>query len=48
MPSLALKVDLEIVWETIHNELPRLHEQIKKALGDLERTGNGGSGAPKG
>lgn len=42
------KVDLEIVWKTIHNDLPKLHEQIKKALGDLERNGNDGSGAPKG
>jgi uncharacterized protein with HEPN domain len=42
------KVDLEIVWKTIQNDLPRLHEQIKKALGDLERSGNGSDTTPKG
>jgi len=39
------KVDLEIVWKTIHNDLPGVHEQIKKVLEDLERSG---SGKPKG
>ncbi len=42
-----IKVDLEIVWKTIQNDLPKLHEQIKKALEDLERNGNGGSATPK-
>lgn len=41
------KVDLEIVWKTIHNDLPGLYEQIKKVLGDLERSGNGGDTKPK-
>jgi len=41
------KVDLEIVWKTIQNDLPRLQEQIKKALEDLERNGNGGSATLK-
>ena len=26
------KVDLEIVWNTIHTNLPKLHEQIKQLL----------------
>ncbi len=42
------KVDLEIVWKTIHNELPGLNEQIRKVLRDLERSGNGGDTKPKG
>jgi uncharacterized protein with HEPN domain len=42
------KVDLEIVWKTIHNDLPGLYEQIRKVLGDLERSGNGGDTQPKG
>lgn len=42
------KVDLEIVWKTIQNDLPRLHEQIKKALEDLARNGDGGNSTPKG
>jgi len=42
------KVDLEIVWNTIQNDLPELYEQIKKVLGDLERSGNGGVTQPKG
>jgi len=42
------KVDLEIFWKTIQNDLPKLPEQIKKTLGDLERSGDGGSATPKG
>ncbi len=42
------KVDLEIVWKTIHSDLPGLHDQIKKVLGDLERNGNVGDTKPKG
>ena len=34
------EVDLEIVWRTIHNDLPGLHELIKKVLGGLKRSGN--------
>jgi uncharacterized protein with HEPN domain len=29
------KVDFEIVWKTIHNNLPGLHAQIKQALKNL-------------
>lgn len=36
------KVDFEIVWKTIHSDLPTLHEQIHEVLGDLKRSGNGG------
>jgi uncharacterized protein with HEPN domain len=28
------KVDLEIVWKTIHNDLPSLHAQIKVTLAE--------------
>lgn len=42
------KVDLEIVWKTIHNDLPGLYERIRKVLGDLERSSNGGDIKPKG
>ncbi|MBI3117568.1 MAG: DUF86 domain-containing protein [Candidatus Hydrogenedentes bacterium] len=42
------KVDLEIVWKTIHNALPGLYEQVNKVLEDLERSGNGGGTRPKG
>jgi len=42
------KVDLEIVWKTIHNDLPGLYEQIKEVLGELERSGNGSDTQPKG
>ncbi len=34
------KVDLEIVWKTIHNDLPGLHHQVKQALEDLPREDN--------
>lgn len=30
------KVDLEIVWNTIHTNLPKLHEQIKKLLKQIQ------------
>jgi uncharacterized protein with HEPN domain len=26
------KIDLEIVWKTIHNDLPSLHEQVRKLM----------------
>jgi uncharacterized protein with HEPN domain len=29
------KVDMEIVWKTIHNDLPGLHEQVQGILEDL-------------
>lgn len=29
------KVDLEIVWKTIHNDLPGLYEQVRGVLDDL-------------
>jgi uncharacterized protein with HEPN domain len=29
------KVDLEIVWKTIHSELPQLHAQIKQLLDEI-------------
>jgi uncharacterized protein with HEPN domain len=31
------KVDLDIVWKTIHSELPRLHAQIQEVLANLSR-----------
>jgi uncharacterized protein with HEPN domain len=31
------KVDLEIVWKTIHNDLPGLHQQVQQVLEDLPR-----------
>lgn len=40
------KVDLEIVWKTIHNDLPGLYEQIRKVLEDMERGGNCGDTMP--
>lgn len=39
------KVDFEIVWKTIHNDLPKLHDQIQAVLGDLKRSSNGGGGS---
>ena len=30
------KVDLEIVWNTIHTNLPKLHEQIKTLLKQIQ------------
>ena len=33
------KVDLEIVWKTIGNDLPKLHERVQKALSTLEGVG---------
>lgn len=29
------KVDLEIVWKTIHNDLPRLAEQVRDIMGKI-------------
>ncbi len=29
------KVDLEIVWKTIHSDLPKLHVQIKQLLKEI-------------
>jgi uncharacterized protein with HEPN domain len=31
------KVDLEIVWKTIHNDLPELYQRVQQALVDLSR-----------
>lgn len=41
------KVDLEIVWNTIQNDLPGLYERIERILGDLERSGSGGDNDSK-
>lgn len=30
------KIDLEIVWETIHADLPELHEQVRRLLFSLD------------
>lgn len=38
------KVDMEIVWKTIHGDLPELHEQVGKILADMER-GAGSTGS---
>lgn len=35
------KVDLEIVWKTIHNDLPGLGKQVQGLLGDLRQAGKG-------
>ena len=35
------KVDLEIVWKTISNDLPGLHEQVRGALEGLQQEGSG-------
>ncbi len=40
------KVDLEIVWKTIHNDLPGLCEQVQEVLEDLPQEISGD--APKG
>ena len=34
------KVDLEIVWKTIHNDLARLYSQVQETLSDLPSKGN--------
>jgi uncharacterized protein with HEPN domain len=34
------KVDLEIVWKTIHNELPGLYQKVQEALEGLPREDN--------
>ena len=31
------KVDLEIVWKTIHSDLPELHAQIRKLLDQISK-----------
>ena len=31
------KVDLEIVWKTIHSDLPELHAQIRKLLDQVSK-----------
>lgn len=33
------KVDLEIVWKTVQNDLTGLYSQVKRALEDLPRSG---------
>ena len=30
------KVDLEIVWKTLHGDLPRLHERVWLLVQDLQ------------
>ena len=30
------KVDLQIVWRTIHGSLPQLHQQVRQLLDDME------------
>lgn len=30
------KVDLEIVWKTLHSSLPQLHTQIKQLLAEIQ------------
>jgi len=30
-------VDLEVVWKTIHGDLPGLHQQVQRALQNLPR-----------
>jgi len=40
------KVDLEIVWKTIHSDLPRLYQQVQELIENLTRnesTTSGGS-----
>ena len=32
------KVDLEVVWKTIHADLPGLHAQIRKLLDQISKT----------
>ena len=34
------KVDLEIVWKTIHTNLPEFYQQAKKAAQSLPRDGS--------
>lgn len=34
------KVDLEVVWKTIHTDLPGLYEQVREAARSLPREGN--------
>jgi uncharacterized protein with HEPN domain len=34
------KVDMEIVWKTIHNDLPELHDQVRKILEELSQIGS--------
>lgn len=34
------KVDLEIVWKTIHSDVPGLYAQVKAALASLPRDAN--------
>lgn len=35
------KVDLEILWKTLHSDLPRLHEQVRRLVRDLPRDDSG-------
>ena len=37
------KVDLEIVWKTIHSDLPRLYLQVQGLLGSLPQADKGNS-----
>lgn len=35
------QVDLDIVWKTIHRQLPTLHSHVRKALNELALDGSG-------
>lgn len=37
-------VDLEIVWKTIHSDLPGLYQQVQQVLDDLPRDDNNACG----
>jgi uncharacterized protein with HEPN domain len=41
------KVDLEIVWKTIQNDLTGLYAQVQEVRGDLPGENNGKSGATR-
>jgi uncharacterized protein with HEPN domain len=34
------KVDFELVWNTIHRNLPGLHQQVQELVDELQRTGS--------
>lgn len=38
------KVDLGIVWKTIHSDLPRLYKQVQQVLEDLPRDNDNSCG----
>jgi uncharacterized protein with HEPN domain len=39
-------VDLELVWKTIHGDLPMLYRQVKQVLDDLPRVDNNSDKTP--